>query len=45
MVRFIFWRLVQSVAVLWAVYTVTFFLLMITPGDPFSGEKNAPARR
>ncbi|HVT79773.1 MAG TPA: ABC transporter permease [Phycisphaerae bacterium] len=42
MIRFIFWRLVQSVAVLWAVYTVTFFLLMITPGDPFSGEKNAP---
>lgn len=42
MLRFVFWRLVQSVVVLWAAYTVTFFLLMLTPGDPFSGEKNAP---
>jgi oligopeptide transport system permease protein len=42
MIRFIFWRLIQSLLVLWAVYTVTFFLLMLTPGDPFSGEKNAP---
>src|SRR4051812_46385377 len=43
MLRFLFWRLVQSIVVLWAVYTVTFFLLMLTPGDPFiSGEKKAP---
>ena len=43
MLRFLAWRLVQSVLVLWAVYTVTFFLLMLTPGDPFiSSEKKAP---
>lgn len=43
MLRFLAWRLVQSVCVLWAVYTVTFFLLMATPGDPFvAGEKKAP---
>jgi oligopeptide transport system permease protein len=43
MFRFLAWRLVQSVLVLWAVYTVTFFLLMLTPGDPFiSSEKKAP---
>ena len=42
MVRFLFWRLVQSVAVLWTVYTVTFVLLMLVPGDPFVGEKKPP---
>src|SRR4051812_20313858 len=43
MVRFLVSRLVQSIIVLWAVYTVTFFLLMLTPGDPFiSSEKKAP---
>ncbi len=40
MLRFLFYRLLQSLAVLWAVYTITFFLLMLAPGDPFiSGEK------
>ncbi len=39
MLRFLFWRLVQSVVVLWVVYTVTFALLMLAPGDPFAGEK------
>lgn len=42
MVRFIAWRLVQSVLVLWTVYTVTFALLMLVPGDPFIGEKKPP---
>ena len=44
MLRFLFWRLVQSVIVLWAVYTITFVLLMMTPGDPFLGssEKRPP---
>jgi ABC-type dipeptide/oligopeptide/nickel transport system permease component len=43
MLRFLGWRLLQSVLVLWAVYTVTFFLLMLTPGDPFiAGERKAP---
>src|SRR4051794_29947924 len=47
MLRFLFWRLIQSLIVLWAVYTVTFFLLILTPGDPFVGEKklNETARR
>ena len=39
MIRFLFWRLLQCVLVLWAVYTVTFALLMLAPGDPFVGEK------
>ncbi len=40
MVRFLFSRLVQSLAVLWIVYTLTFFLLMLAPGDPFvTGDK------
>jgi oligopeptide transport system permease protein len=43
MLRFLASRLLQSLVVLWAVYTVTFFLLMLTPGDPFiSSEKKAP---
>ncbi len=43
MLRFLFYRLLQSLAVLWAVYTLTFFLLMLAPGDPFiSGEKRPP---
>ncbi len=42
MVRFLFARLLQSVAVLWVVYTVTFGLLMMAPGDPFVGEKAPP---
>ncbi len=43
MLRFLAWRLAQSVLVLWAVYTVTFCLLWMTPGDPFiAGDKKAP---
>ena len=43
MLRFLFWRLVQSLVVIWAVYTVTFLMLMLTPGDPFiSSDKKAP---
>lgn len=36
------WRILQSVVVVWVVYTVTFALLMIAPGDPFVGEKKPP---
>ncbi|HVX86134.1 MAG TPA: ABC transporter permease [Phycisphaerae bacterium] len=44
MIRFLAWRLVQSVVVMWVVYTLTFFLLMAAPGDPFLGtQKNPPA--
>jgi oligopeptide transport system permease protein len=42
MPRFLLFRLVQSVAVLWAVYTVTFFLLMLAPGDPFIAKDRQP---
>jgi oligopeptide transport system permease protein len=42
MVRLLIARAVQAVAVLWVVYTVTFALLMMAPGDPFVGEKNPP---
>jgi len=42
MLRLLGWRLVQGVVVLWTVYTVTFALLMMAPGDPFVGEKKPP---
>lgn len=43
MLRFLLWRIFQSIVVLWAIYTVTFFLLMLTPGDPFIvGDKRPP---
>jgi oligopeptide transport system permease protein len=42
MPRFLFFRLVQSLIVLWAVYTATFFLLMLAPGDPFIAKDRQP---
>ena len=42
MKKFILSRLLQSVLVVWLVYTVTFWLLMATPGDPFIGKKQPP---
>lgn len=42
MLRFIVHRLLQSVLVLWLVYTCTFWLLMAAPGDPFVGRKQPP---
>ena len=42
MKKFIFSRILQSVVVVWIVYTVTFWLLMATPGDPFIGKKQPP---
>ena len=42
MLRFLASRLLQSLVVLWAVYTVTFFLLMLTPGDPFIASEKSP---
>ena len=35
-------RLAQSLLVLLIVYTVTFWMLMALPGDPFVGERNVP---
>ena len=42
MLRFLAWRFLQSIIVLWAVYTITFGLLMLAPGDPFIGDKKPP---
>ncbi len=40
MLRFISKRLLQGLLVLLALYTITFFLVKLMPGDPFTGEKN-----
>ncbi len=40
MKRFIWLRLLQAIPVLFAVITVTFFLVRFAPGGPFSQEKN-----
>ncbi|MGC3981191.1 MAG: ABC transporter permease subunit [Steroidobacteraceae bacterium] len=37
--RFIGGRLLQAIPVLWAVITVTFFMVRFAPGGPFSSEK------
>jgi oligopeptide transport system permease protein len=42
MLHFLGWRIIQSVLVLWIVYTGTFFLLMAAPGDPFVADKKPP---
>ncbi len=42
MLRFILRRLVQALLVLAVVFTVTFFLIRLKPGDPFMGEKAMP---
>jgi len=40
MLRFIASRLLQGFLVLFAVYTITFFLAKAMPGEPFTAEKN-----
>lgn len=40
MLRFIASRLLQSAAVLLAVFTMTFFMVRLAPGDPFATEKS-----
>lgn len=42
MIRFILIRLAQSVPVLLAIYTITFFMVKAAPGSPFSQERNLP---
>ncbi len=44
MLRHIFSRVLQSVPVLLAVFTITFFMVRAAPGGPFSAEKNIPPR-
>ena len=43
MLRFLARRLLAIVPVLLAVITITFFLVRLAPGGPFSEEKNFPA--
>ncbi len=40
MIRFIFNRFLQGLLVLFALYTITFFLAKAMPGEPFTSEKN-----
>jgi oligopeptide transport system permease protein len=42
MLRFILNRFVQSIVVVFIVFTITFFLIRLAPGDPFAGEKAMP---
>jgi oligopeptide transport system permease protein len=42
MVRFLFIRLLQTLPVLWAVATLTFFMVRYAPGGPFTAEKTVP---
>lgn len=44
MVRFLLKRLLHGLAVLWAVATLTFVLMRITPGGPFDRERHLPAQ-
>ncbi|MEW6302559.1 MAG: ABC transporter permease subunit [Verrucomicrobiota bacterium] len=43
MLRFIANRLLQTIPVLFLVATLTFFLVRLAPGGPFSAEKKVPA--
>ncbi len=40
MLRFIARRILQTIPVLLAIYTLTFFMLRLAPGGPFSRERN-----
>lgn len=42
MARFLFIRLLQTIPVLWAVATLTFFMVRHAPGGPFTAEKSIP---
>ena len=39
MIRFIFRRILETIPVLWAVATITFFMLRLAPGGPFNDER------
>lgn len=43
MIKFILKRILQAVPVLFIVVTLTFFLVRMAPGGPFSSEKTVPA--
>ncbi len=42
MLKYIFKRLLSVIPVLWVVATITFFLMRLAPGGPFSSEKQVP---
>ncbi len=42
MLRFVWFRMLQAIPVFLVVVTVTFFLVRLAPGGPFSGEKALP---
>jgi oligopeptide transport system permease protein len=42
MLKFIFRRVLESIPVILIVVTLTFFLVRMAPGGPFSAEKNVP---
>ncbi len=42
MTRFVAWRLLQAVPVLFIVITATFFLVRLAPGGPFDAERGLP---
>ncbi len=43
MIWFLMRRLLWMIATLWAVFTVSFFLMHAVPGGPFSSERKPPA--
>lgn len=42
MAKYILKRIGTSIITLWAVITITFFMLRLLPGGPFTGERNIP---
>lgn len=42
MAKLIISRLLQAIPVLWAIATLTFFMVRLAPGDPFGSERQIP---
>ena len=42
MIRFIFSRLLQAIPVLFIIASITFFMVRLAPGGPFTEEKTIP---
>ena len=42
MAKYILKRIATRIITLWAVITITFFMLRLLPGGPFTGERNIP---
>lgn len=40
--KFVGWRLARMAFTLWAVFSISFFLMRFAPGGPFASEKNIP---